>query len=124
MFRDVAVLVGLGLEVITLEPSLEQILQEALRSGDGLSPALEPSMAEKMHKILLESAQRQEAAGQPVVLLVPAPIRSLMARFVKHTITSMRVLAYNEIPDNKRIKVVASVGGGQPVRGLAQAAAG
>ncbi len=110
------------LEVITLESSLEQILQEALRSGDGSSPALEPSMAEKMHKILLESAQRQEAAGQPVVLLVPAPIRQLMARFVKHSIPSMRVLAYNEIPDNKRIKVVASVGGGQPVRGLAQAA--
>jgi flagellar biosynthesis protein FlhA len=110
------------LEVIALEPSLEQILQEALRSGDGTSPALEPSMAEKMHKVLLDSAQRQEAAGQPVVLLVAAPIRTLMARFVKHSIPAMRVLAYNEIPDNKRIKVVATVGGGQSVRGIAQAA--
>lgn len=98
------------LEVITLDPSLEQILQESLRTGDGASPALEPGMAEKMHKVLVESAQRQEAAGQPVVLLVSAPVRPLMARFVRHTIPSMHILAYNEIPDNKRIKVVASVG--------------
>ncbi|HKJ23168.1 MAG TPA: flagellar biosynthesis protein FlhA, partial [Gammaproteobacteria bacterium] len=98
------------LEVIALDPSLEQILQDVLRSGDGTSPALEPSMAEKMHKALVESAQRQEAAGKPVVLLVSAPIRPLMARFVKHSIPSLNVLAYNEVPDNKRIRVVASVG--------------
>lgn len=99
-------------KVITLALSLEQILHQALRSGDGLGPALEPRTAEKMHKVLLVNARHQEAAGQPVVLLAPGPVRSLMVGFVKHSPPSMHVLAYNQIPDNKRIKAVTSVGGG------------
>ena len=49
-------------------------------------------------------------AGQQSILLVSAPIRSWIARFVKHSASGMRVLSYNEIPDNRQIKVVATVG--------------
>jgi len=94
------------LPVISLDPGLEQLLQESMQSGGGL----EPGLAERIHQSLLESAQRQEMAGQPAVLVVSAPLRPMLARFVKNTIPSLHVLSYNEMPDNRQIKIIANIG--------------
>ena len=109
--------IGDELPVITLDPELEQILHQSIQgTGDGAS-ALEPGLADRMHRALAEIVQRQEAAGNPAVLLVSAPIRPLLARFVRYSIPNLQVLSYNEVPDNKRIKVIASVGGGKSLGG-------
>jgi len=34
----------------------------------------------------------------------------MLARFVRHTIPALHVLSYNEIPNDKQIKIVATVG--------------
>ncbi len=94
------------LSVISLDPSLEQLLQESMQSGGGL----EPGLAERIHQSLLESAQRQEMAGQPAVLLVSAPLRPMLARFVRNTVPNLHVLSYNEMPDNRQIKIIANIG--------------
>jgi flagellar biosynthesis protein FlhA len=59
---------------------------------------------------LAEAAQKQEISGQPSVLLVSSVLRPILARFTKRTIPNLHVLSYNELPDSKRIKVVASIG--------------
>jgi flagellar biosynthesis protein FlhA len=97
------------LPVITLDQSLEHLLLETLRT-QGAAMALEPGLADKLHRAMIEAASRQEAAGQPVVLLVSAALRPMLARFVRHSIASMHVLSYEEIPDNKQIRIVANVG--------------
>ena len=94
------------LAVISLDPSLEQLLQESMQGGGGL----EPGLAERIHQSLLESTQRQELAGQPAVLVVSAPLRPMMAKFVRNTISSLHVLSYNEMPDNRQIKIVSNIG--------------
>jgi flagellar biosynthesis protein FlhA len=33
-----------------------------------------------------------------------------MAKFARHSVPGMRVLSYNEVPDNRQIKVIATVG--------------
>lgn len=97
------------LPVITLEPSLEQLLHQSMQmSEDG--GGIEPGLAERIHQSLAESAQTQEVNGSPAILLVSAQIRNMLMRFVKHTIPNMHVLAYNEVPDNMQIKIVATVG--------------
>ena len=103
---------GMGpeIEVITLDPSLEQILQTSIQAVAEGGAGIEPGLAERMHRSLAESAQRQEAAGKPSLLLVTPPIRPWLARLVRHSIPGLQVLAYNEIPDNKQIKVVANIG--------------
>jgi flagellar biosynthesis protein FlhA len=103
---------GLGAElpVITLDQTLEQLLHETLRTQGAGGMALEPGLADRLHQSLLEAAQRQEMAGQPVVLLVSAALRAVMARFIRHTIPAMHVLSYDEIPDNRQIKIVANIG--------------
>ena len=99
------------LAVITLDPSLEQLLQQALHTEAG-GTAVEPSLADRMHQALKESTARQEAMGQPAVLLVPTTLRPWVARFVRHTIPGLHVLAYDELPQDKQVKVVASIGQG------------
>ncbi len=98
------------LPVITLDQTLEQLLLETVRTQGAGGMALEPGLAGKLHQSLLDSAQRQELAGQPAVLLVSASLRTMLARFVKHSIAVMHVLSYDEIPDNKQIRIVASIG--------------
>ncbi|WP_407071180.1 flagellar biosynthesis protein FlhA [Thiopseudomonas denitrificans] len=108
-------IVGLDSElpVITLEPRLEQILlnslQQAGQGGEG-GILLEPGMAEKLQQSLVEAAQRQEMQGQPVILLVAGQIRAMMSRFARMAVPNMHVLAYQEIPDNKQVTIVATVG--------------
>ncbi len=98
------------LPVITLDPGLEQILQNSIQASGSTGIGLEPGLAERMHSALVQSVQRQELAGQPAILLVPMPLRLPLARLVRHSIPGLHVLAYNEIPDNKQIRIVATVG--------------
>ncbi|WP_370084749.1 flagellar biosynthesis protein FlhA [Neptunomonas phycophila] len=99
--------------VVTLDPKLEQLLlgsvQQSQGSDQGL--ALEPGMAERLQNSLVEAAQKQEMMGQPSILLVAAPVRPLMAKFVRYSEQTIHVLSYQEIPENKKITIVSTVGG-------------
>ncbi|WP_026146639.1 flagellar biosynthesis protein FlhA [Zestomonas thermotolerans] len=108
-------IVGLDSElpVITLEPRLEQLLLNSLqKAGQGAEDGilLEPGMAEKLQRSLVEAAQRQEMLGKPAILLVAGPIRAMLSRFARLAVPTMHVLAYQEIPDNKQVTIVATVG--------------
>ena len=100
------------LPVVTLEPQLEQMLQDSIRSSGGAALGLEPGLAEHMFQSLAETTQRQEMSGQPAVLLVSAMIRTVLARLLKSSIPNLKVLSYNEIPDDVQIRIVGSVGQG------------
>jgi len=101
--------------VITLDPTLEQILQDSLLSVDGTGAGLEPGLAERMLQSLQAAASQQESAGKTPILVVSPQLRLLIARFVRHAIPELHVLAFSEIPDSKQIRVVANVGNEQPV---------
>ena len=98
------------LPIITLDPELEQILLQTLHATTEGGASLEPGLAENMHKNLNEATQRQEMAGESSILVVQAGLRSWIARFIRHSIPTLNVLSYNEIPDNKQIRIVANVG--------------
>jgi len=96
--------------VMTLDPSLEQIMHQSIQSGANEMAGFEPGLAERLLKALQEQTQRQEISGQAAVLVVSAQVRSFMSRFVRHAIPGLSVLSFNEIPDNKQIKIVANIG--------------
>lgn len=101
------------LPVITLDPRLEQILLSSMqKAGQGADEGilLEPGMAEKLQRSLVDAAQRQEMFGKPAVLLVAGPVRAMLSRFARLAVPNMHVLAYQEIPDNKQVTIVATVG--------------
>ncbi|MFT4711915.1 MAG: flagellar biosynthesis protein FlhA [Candidatus Azotimanducaceae bacterium] len=106
----------LELPVITLDPALEQIIhkavQQARQAGSIATDemVLEPTMAEKLHNSIAEAAQRQETAGNASVLLVSPQIRRAMYRFVRSSVQGLSVLSYQEVPEDKKITIVASIG--------------
>jgi flagellar biosynthesis protein FlhA len=97
------------LPVITLDPALEQVLQDSMIGNEG-APGFEPGLADRIQTALGDSTRRQEAAGEPAVLLVAPKIRPWIAKLMRHSTPNLAVLAYNEIPENRRIRVIAAVG--------------
>lgn len=98
------------LPVITLVPELEQILHQTMQSSGGESTGIEPGLAERLQRSLVEATQQQELKGEPAVLLTSGVLRLTLAKFVKNTIPSLRVLSYQEVPDEKQIRIVNAVG--------------
>ncbi|MCP4877107.1 MAG: flagellar biosynthesis protein FlhA [Gammaproteobacteria bacterium] len=98
------------LTVMTLNPSLEQILLQSVQGQDGSVLAFEPGLAQMIHSSLKQAAENQQARGEPTVLLVSQSLRHFLARMVRHAIPGLQVLSYDEIPDDKQLRVVASIG--------------
>jgi flagellar biosynthesis protein FlhA len=101
--------VAAELPVITFEPDLERLLSGSL-AANATSPGLEPGLAERLQQRVGDASRRQEAQGQAPVLLVPPPLRAQMARFLRAAQPGLHVLAWNEIPDNRKVRVVTAVG--------------
>jgi flagellar biosynthesis protein FlhA len=104
-------IVGLAeeLPVITLEPDLERLLSNGL-GNSASSPGLEPGLAERLQRGLQEAAARQERGGEPAVLLTPPGLRAALARFFRVSVPGLHVLAWNEVPDNRKVRMVTAVG--------------
>ncbi len=98
------------LPVITLEPALEQLLLSATQGAMEGAPGIEPGLAERLHNSLQDACRKQDMSGQPAILLVAPALRAWLARMVRHSIPTLNVLSYNEVPDNKPVKVVSTVG--------------
>jgi flagellar biosynthesis protein FlhA len=101
--------VGAELPVITLEPDLERLLANSL-AGNAANPGLEPGLAERLQHRVAEAARRQEGSGEPAVLLVPPQLRQNLTRFLRSSLPNLHVLAWNEIPDNRKVRLVTAVG--------------
>lgn len=97
--------------VISLNPELEQILLQSVQSAPDNGLGIEPGLAEQMIQELNMCIKQQEIDNKAAVLLVSPVIRSTLARLLKSLAPNLHVLAYNEVPDSKNIKVVAAVGG-------------
>ena len=99
-----------SLPVMTLNPSLEQILHNVLQqnsSNQGL--VIEPKLAEGLFKALAESSTEVENQGHAAVLVVSPAIRPWLAKFIRHRLSELTVLSYSEIPDDQAVNVVATV---------------
>ena len=95
------------LPVYTLAPALERVLQDSV---NGAGAALEPGLAERLHQNLSDCVTQQEGRGEPAILLVPGGIRATIARLVRHSVPALSVLAYTEVPEDKRLRLVGSIG--------------
>ncbi|MBD3813071.1 MAG: flagellar biosynthesis protein FlhA [Betaproteobacteria bacterium] len=98
------------LPVIALDQGLERLLLQTLQAGHD-SAGMEPGLADTLLERTQVSTQRQEALGHPPVLLTPAVLRPLLARFLRRTVPQLKVLSHAEVPEGKQIKVTSLVGG-------------
>ncbi|MDW5375668.1 flagellar biosynthesis protein FlhA [Halomonas sp. HP20-15] len=95
------------LHVIGLDANLEQVLSQAMNGGG----AIEPGLADTLMKQTEAGLARQEALGEPTVLVVTPSLRPLLARFLRRRLRHLVVMSQAEIPDDRTIRVTTLVGG-------------
>ncbi|KTD51190.1 flagellar biosynthesis protein FlhA [Legionella quateirensis] len=98
------------LPIITLKPELEQLLQNTIQNSGVGGVSFEPGMADRIQQSLSQFALQQQAKQESSVLVVQPGIRSVLARFVRNISNDFHVLSYQEIPDNKQIRIIGTVG--------------
>jgi len=99
-----------GLQVMTLEPSLEQLLHNVLQqSQPGQPVVMEPGLAEGLFAALRDGARAVEDMGHPAVLVVSPVIRGWLSKAARFRVNDLTVLSYSEIPDDQAVKVIHTV---------------
>ena len=98
------------MQVMSLDPTLERLLAQAI-SGGAENTSFEPGLADTLLRETASAAERQENLGLPAVLLVPASLRLLLSRFLRRSVSQLKVLSHNEVPENRIIKVTSVIGG-------------
>ncbi|WP_306396823.1 flagellar biosynthesis protein FlhA [Telluria beijingensis] len=97
------------LSVMTLDNRLERLLMQAMGAG-GDGTGIEPGLADTIAQQAANSANQQEQMGHTPVLLVPAPLRVLLSRFLRRAVPQLKVLSHAEVPESKTIRVTSLVG--------------
>jgi flagellar biosynthesis protein FlhA len=95
--------------VATLDPQLEQLLLRLAQNEAGA--VLDPSLAGHIRQSINQVADKQSQIGEPVAMLVAPPLRRLIARMARSATKALPVLSYNELPDERQVRVIATVGG-------------
>jgi flagellar biosynthesis protein FlhA len=97
------------LQVMALDTGLERLLAQALQASPN-NTGIEPGLADTLLREAMGASQRQEQMGVTPVLLVPAPLRTLLARFLRRALPQLKILSHAEVPDSSNIKVTTILG--------------
>jgi flagellar biosynthesis protein FlhA len=100
--------VGNEVTAMTLDNKLESILLQAVQSNNS---AIEPGIAETLSQQAEVLSKQHEQMGLTPVLLVPAPLRVALSKFLRRSVPHLRVLSHEELPDSKTIRVTSLIGG-------------
>ena len=95
------------LPVMVLDPQLEQIMGNAIQNNNGV---IEPNLLDTVVTGISDGSGKMEAEGASPVLLVSGAIRGFLARLLRGRMANFYILAYDEIPADKNIRVVTTVG--------------
>jgi len=99
-----------NLPVMTLNPALEQMLNNILQqNGSSQGLVIEPRLAESLISALAKNTREIEDQGSAAVLVVSPGIRPWLSKFIRHRLSDLTVLSYSEIPDDQAIDVVATI---------------
>ncbi|MDD2510048.1 MAG: flagellar biosynthesis protein FlhA, partial [Syntrophomonas sp.] len=98
------------LSVLTLDPSLEEILRDSVQQSDfGSYLALDPDIAQKMmDKLSLYYEDLTNKGITPVILCAPV-LRLYLKRLIERFIPHLLVLSYNEIDSGISVEVIGMV---------------
>ena len=99
------------LPVITLSSELEHMLIQMVRQSGEAGLMLDNALAEKMIKSINSASERASAEGRQAVMVVSPAIRKQLSSIVRHHIDDMIVLGFTELPDSRKINVIATISG-------------
>ena len=93
-----------ALHVITLGPSLEQLMSQAIQPTEqGVMVNMDPSLAQYTLQQLGEQMEQVAGKGYQPVLLASARIRPALRRFIQRTLSHLAVLSFSEVPSELNV---------------------
>ena len=99
-----------ALNIVTFNPDLEQMLISMSKKSTSEGLLIDPNLAKQMIKSILEINEKTSSDGNPVVIVTSPIIRKDLSILLRQHIEDIVVLAFTELPESKRVKVIATVG--------------
>jgi flagellar biosynthesis protein FlhA len=99
-----------ALSVLTLDPAIEQVLLQSIRSADaGTTMVVEPKFAEQVLARLSAQSDRMMKANMLPVLLCSPDLRRHVRLLSERMIPHMRILSMAEVPNSVNLKSYGTV---------------
>ena len=97
------------LSVITLSPEMEQIIINALKEKNSTGISLDPIFTQNMLKAVAKAYETASSKGDNCILLTSPIIRRDLANLIRQSIEDLHVIAFTELPETRRINVIATI---------------
>ncbi len=99
------------LPIVTLDTGLEQLMIQNAKQNGALGNAIEPGLARKLMEAFEEQSNLLAKTGKTLVVVTTPILRRELATLVRQAAADGLVLSFKELPETKRINVVAVIGG-------------
>jgi flagellar biosynthesis protein FlhA len=99
------------LPVITLSSELEHMLISMSRQSNDGGLLLDSGLAERLIKSIAQASEKTSAEGRQAVLVVSPQIRRQLSTIMRQHIDDLAVLGFTELPDSRKINVIATISG-------------
>ena len=99
-----------ALNIVTFNPDLEQMLISMSKKSTSEGLLIDPNLAKQIIKSILEISEKTSPDGNPIVIVTSPIIRKDLSILLRQHIEDIVVLAFTELPESKRVKVIATVG--------------
>tara|TARA_E500000178_G_scaffold43678_1_gene39056 strand:+ start:963 stop:3062 length:2100 start_codon:yes stop_codon:yes gene_type:complete len=98
------------LPVITFSSGLEHMLINMARQSGEEGLVLDNTLAQKLITSLVQANEKIGAEGKQAALVVSPAIRRQISSIVRQHIEDIVVMGFTELPDNRKINIIASIG--------------
>ncbi len=98
-----------ALPVMTLESDLEHMLISMARQSGEEGLVIDNSLAEQLLRKIVQTNEELGADGKQSVMVVSPAIRRVFSHFIRQHVDDQIVLAFTELPETRKIEVVATI---------------
>ena len=100
------------LPLLTLAPDLEQLILTAVRQNpEEKMLLLDSGLAKKILSNLNDASEALSTENKAAFLIVAPQIRRHVAQFVRAQLPAINVLSFTELPENRSVEIVYTIGG-------------
>jgi flagellar biosynthesis protein FlhA len=99
------------LPAITFDSALESLLVQSVQSAPQASWPFEPELARRIISVIDEAVQPMLVAARSFAIITSPLCRAAVGRLLRAQYSDVAVLSFLEIPETKKVEVIAVVGG-------------
>ena len=102
-----------AIPVITLDPEFENLLINADRQNQQSDLIIDGKLSQNMIQKLSSVVDDQMAESKVPFLIVAPVIRKKLSKLVRAHLSDLNILSFTELPESKKVEVIATVSGAE-----------